>query len=270
MWRNQDLGIDKNYVDVRYLLKFFAAQLDPGKRHDVFELLVLIIDHVTQETVAPALLKKIVQAKKIKNSDMVMFHRTGIVNQEFAVLTGLMHTCAEQHQRRVLQSNIFLQLKSSGRQDLDEMLAQHFSKKQSTQFCKACGTSGGYEQQRIIEVPGTLLIVVDQFDQKGMLKNLLKHFPMQIDLKPYIHAMSKDDIQSTVYDLGGFIKVQNAPILNEYTVCLRKHHADPSQQWFVCNNRGTLRLSTAELFKERAGHQVQMLIYKVRRSRNEE
>lgn len=79
--------------------------------------------------------------------------------------------------------------------------------------------------------------------------------------------MSKDGIGSTVYDLGGFIKVQHAPILNEYTVCLRRTAVDAKSQWFVCNNRGTLRLSSADLFKDKTEHQVQMLVYKVHRKK---
>jgi hypothetical protein len=66
--------------------------------------------------------------------------------------------------------------------------------------------------------------------------------------------MAKDTIKSTLYDLGGFIKVLHSPILNEYTVCMRKNASESKNQWFVCNNRGTIRLSTAELFKDKTEH----------------
>ena len=102
MWRNQDLGIDRNYVDLRYLLNFFGDKFDPNKRHDIFQLLVLIVNHLTKETVPAALIDKIFKSKKIKNSDMIQFHKSGIVNQEFAVLTGLMHTCAKDHEKKIL------------------------------------------------------------------------------------------------------------------------------------------------------------------------
>lgn len=71
MWRNQDLGIDRNYVDIRHLLNFFGDEFDPKKRHDIFQLLVLIVNHLTKETVPAELIGKIFKNKKIKNSDMI-------------------------------------------------------------------------------------------------------------------------------------------------------------------------------------------------------
>lgn len=147
------------------------------------------------------------------------------------------------------------------------MVAEYFCRKESQHFCKICGVAGGYEQQRILELPDTIIFVADRFDTNGMLKKLIKDFPMKLDLAQHVHPMSKDKVKSTLYDLGGFIKVQHAPILNEYTVCIRKNSQVAGQEWFVCNNKGTLRLSSAEVFKGRSEHQVQMLVYKVHRKK---
>ena len=62
------------------------------------------------------------------------------------------------------------------------MVAEYFRKKESQHFCKVCGVAGGCEQQRILELPDTIIFVADRFDKNGMLKKLIKDFPMKLDL----------------------------------------------------------------------------------------
>ena len=80
--------------------------------------------------------------------------------------------------------------------------------------------------------------MIDQFNDHGMLRNLITDFPLKMNLEEYVHPMSKDKIKSTEYDLAGFIKVQHAPVMNEYSVYLR----NDKTWWFMCNNKGTARI----------------------------
>jgi hypothetical protein len=84
------------------LVEFFQARFDPVRRHDAFILLIDIVHNVIKETLPKDLLKNIFEAKNVKNSDMITYHETGIFSQQFGILTGTLHTCEKNHERKIL------------------------------------------------------------------------------------------------------------------------------------------------------------------------
>jgi hypothetical protein len=58
------------------------------------------------------------------------------------------------------------------------LVADFFKKKESELHCKACKVDGGQEQQRILDLPSSILIVTDVFNDQKMLRNLIAKFPL--------------------------------------------------------------------------------------------
>ena len=75
------------------------------------------------------------------------------------------------------------------------------------------------------------MFVFDHFTEHNMLLNLLRDFPLKLDFKDFIHPMSKEKIKSTVYDISAFVKVDHAPLMNDYTVYIRNDKV----WWHMCN-----------------------------------
>jgi uncharacterized UBP type Zn finger protein len=67
--------------------------------------------------------------------------------------------------------------------DLEEMIDDLFTKRKLQSYCKKCKKDvKGKSQRNLIVLPKSLIIVVDRFNGKSLLNNLVSSFPESLDL----------------------------------------------------------------------------------------
>jgi len=84
--------------------------------------------------------------------------------------------------------NIHVQRYADGANlDLEDMIANLFIQSKKRDFCKECKKEvNGTSRRKLISLPKSLIIVVDRFNSKGLLKNLVTSFPSELDLNEHV------------------------------------------------------------------------------------
>jgi len=106
-------------------------------------------------------------------------------------------TCEKNHYNKSLNSHVFLNLhqdmmpKTGDKTIIENMIDNLFHYRLINQYCKTCKkVSIGEFKRTLIALPKTLIVVVDRMTFKGVLRDLISSFPLQLDLKK--HYVSKN------------------------------------------------------------------------------
>ena len=72
---------------------------------------------------------------------------------------------------------------------LKELIDNEFKEKKAKKYCKYCKKEvRGSFSRYVVALPKSLFIVVDRFDNKRHLKNLIAKVPKSIDLWDYLNV----------------------------------------------------------------------------------
>jgi hypothetical protein len=88
----------------------------------------------------------------------------------------------------------------------------------------------------LISSPKELLIVVDRFDKKGILRHLLPKVPKELDLGKYLNKEAENENTISKFEITGFICQD--PLHRDYSVYLRDTKKKGiCYQWTLFNRR---------------------------------
>jgi len=130
---------------------------------------------------------------------------------------GVDHMCPRYHQSLTFHPLLYFQF-SAKDIGVEAALKKLFTPKESERHCPECPDVGGFETNKVIILPKTLILILDEFDEEGKLNNLVTEFPQNIDFKDYIHECEIDIIEKTKYTLSSFIAFG----FGKYFICMKK------------------------------------------------
>ena len=134
------------------------------------------------------------------------------------------------------------------------MLKNEFEEKEAIVRCKKCKRNvSTTRRKRVITTPNELLIVVDRFDSKGVLRKLLPTVPEELDLAKYLNNETADEGTITKYEISAFI-CQDPQYL-DYSVYVKSEKLeDDEEEWTLFNKRGKTKVWDEDLFEEKTLH----------------
>ena len=148
-----------------------------------------------------------------------------------------------------MSTSLFLNLHYlGGGRSLKELCDLEFHKKKVRRYCKECDKQArGILSKKLVTLKKCLFIVVDRFDKKKHLKNLLSVAPKLIDFCDYQNKENQALGLDTTYRLAGFIAQD--PIHMDYSTYLAaKKREGSSSDWTWFSKRGIGKVSDSTLF----------------------
>lgn len=186
---------------------------------------------------------------------------TGIVNSVYGFIVEVEHLCPRFDKYQCLYPLNFLEIKKIGRKGLLGEIEKMAIPKEGKRKCRDCPESGGFESTKFVTLPNTLIVYLDQMDDKGKFTNLHHQsmYPQNLDLEKCIHKDHVDKMKhKSKYNLCGII----AYTKGNYYVCLKKKSKviTETREWIVSTRKSSRRVSHEELFQDKV--RAQVLLYK--------
>ena len=92
---------DQQSVDIKHIVYAFRGTFDPFIPNDAYKFLIHMMNGITKETVSP---KSIFKEKDRKKYSVLKYLKSGVLNQQFGLLSGGAFKCRQGHKESCFSS----------------------------------------------------------------------------------------------------------------------------------------------------------------------